>query len=305
MDLSIIIVSYNTKKLTENCLKSIKKHTRGISYEIIVIDNNSDDSSVELLRSLSRQDQKIRLIESKKNLGFAGGNNKGIERAKGEYILLLNSDTLISSNVLGEMVNWMREKPKVGIATCSLKNQDSSIQGTGGYFPTLVRVFSWMTIQDFPLVDKLIKPFHPIKNKSFSKGISFYKNKRQLDWVTGAFVLMRGKIVKEVGLMDEAYFMYVEEVDYCYRVKKKGWEVWYLPAWNIVHYGGASSSIAEFSVLSEFKGIKRFYKKHYPKWQYLILRILLKIGALGRILVMGILEGPESAKIYAKAFVQA
>lgn len=305
VDLSIIIVNYKTGELTKNCVDSLKKYTnklplrgKSIKYEVIVIDN------------------------SKNNIGFAAGNNKGIRESKGRYILLLNSDTLIHDNVLGEMVNWLDHNEKIGIATCSLKNEDGSIQGTGGYFPTLLRVFSWMTIQDLPFVDNIIAPFHPMKEKSFVRNDSFYRKNREIDWVTGAFMMIREKVIDEIGGLDEGYFMYTEDTDFCFRAKCpstslrprgsdpmgsgcSSWRIVYNPKWSITHFGGKSSSSREFPIISEFKGVKTFYKKHYPAWQFPILRLLLKIGALARMIVLGILEGSESFKIYAKAFKEA
>ncbi|OGM31252.1 hypothetical protein A2630_04485 [Candidatus Woesebacteria bacterium RIFCSPHIGHO2_01_FULL_44_10] len=295
VDLSIIIINYNTPGLAQACLESIIKQTKNLDYEMIVVDNGS----TKKIKS-----SKAKIIESKVNLGFAGANNCGIREARGKYLLFLNSDTLIHDNLLKEMVNWMEVHPKVGVASCALKNPDGTQQGTGGYFPTLLRVFSWMTIQDIPGVDIIIKPFHPMKSKSFAKGTGLYKKARELDWVMGAFALVRRQALEQVGGFDEEYHMYTEEVDLFYRIKQKGWQIWYLPAWNITHIGAASST-AEFPILQEYKGIKRFYKKFYPKWQYPILRLLLRIGALGRIVLFGILEGRRSAKIYVKAFREA
>ncbi len=298
-DLSIVILNYNTKELLLNCVKSIIKNTKGINYEIVVVDNNSSDGSPAAVSKL-----KVKLIRNKENLGFTKGNNQGMKVAKGEYVLFLNSDTLISDNVLGEMVGYLNKNLQVGIATCALRNKDGTLQGTGGYFPTLIRVFSWMTIQDFPFVDLVIKPFHPMHSKSFAKGDSFYKKEQDLDWVTGAFLMTRQQVIRDTGGFDEDFFMYGEDVDLCFRAKEKGWKVKYLPQFAITHYGGASST-AEFPLLSEYKSIKIFYKKHYPSWQYPILRLFLKIGSVGRMLVLGIVEGGESARIYAKAFSEA
>ncbi len=295
IDLSIIIVSYNTRKLTVACLKSILQYTKQISYEVIVVDNNSTDDSVKYLNKFN--DNKIHIIENASNVGFGKANNKGIKASKGRYILFLNSDTLLKENVLEPMLNWMDMNPNIGISTCRLLNSDLSLQGTGGYFPTLVRVFSWMTIQDVPLVDSVIKPFHPMKEKSFTKGTSFYKNIRQLDWVTGAFMLVRSEVISSIKGFDEDYFMYTEEVDFCYRAKKEGWTVYYNPTWSIIHYGGASGTVTE-SIRHEFHGVKLFYKKHYSKLSYVLLRLILVIGSLGRIIVFGIKDGRKSAQIY-------
>ncbi|MBI3396899.1 glycosyltransferase family 2 protein, partial [Candidatus Woesebacteria bacterium] len=205
-----------------------------------------------------------------------------------------------------EMIKFLEKNPNVGVATCALKNKDDSIQSTGGYFPNLLNVFSWMTIQDLPLIDLFIKPFHPLHAKSFFfKGEDFYKNQRKMDWVTGAFLLTQKTIVEEIGGWDESYFMYMEEVDLCYRVKRLGYEVGYLPNWSIVHLGGASSTISGYSILAEFDGVKNFFKKFYPEWEYPLLRLALKIGALGRVVLFGILNGKEAANIYVSAFEKA
>ncbi len=281
LDLSVIIINYNTARLTSDCVNSVRKFTRNIKFEIIVIDNASSEKFPE--------SKNYKLIKSKTNSGFTGGNNLGMKAAKGKYILLLNSDTLISDNVLGEMVMWMNENPKIGIASCALRNKNGSLQATGGYFPTLLRVFSWMMIQDLPFVDNFVKPFHP--------KIGLYKKEKELDWVTGAFLMTRREVIEKVGYLDNEYFMYTEDTDFCFRVKNAGWKIVYNPKWSIAHFGGASS-VKEFPLLSEFRGVKLFYKKHYPGWQYPILKIFLKLGSLWRIIFI-------SPRIYAKAFIKA
>lgn len=293
LDLSIVIINFNTPQLTKQCVDSIIKYCKGINYEIIVVDNASTDDSVKRLEKIKQS----LLLRSKINLGFAGGNNLGIHKAKGKYVLLLNSDTIINSKVLQKMVDWMDNNPKVGISTCSLLNEDGSIQGTGGYFPSLFKVFAWMSfIDDIPFLDTIIKPFHPMHSKSPYKGFGFYGQTRELDWVTGAFMLTRREVFDNVGLLDEDYFMYVEDVDFAYRAKKSGWKVAYLPKFEITHLGGKSSN-KEFPIISEFTALKQFYKKHYPAWQYPILRFLFKLGSLPRIILFG--------KTYVKAFKTA
>jgi len=272
LDLSIVTINYKTDALTKACVDSVKKYTKGIKFETIVVDNSLN------------------------NRGFSGGNNVGIKKAKGRYILLLNSDTYLHDDVLSKMVSWMDEHPNVGIASSALKNVDGSPQTTGGHFPTLTRVLFWMVLQDFPLMEGLINQFHPKKNKG---GVY------ELDWVGGTMFMMKKEVVDNIGLFDEDYFMYTEEVDYCFRARGKGWKISYVPIGSITHIGGASSTSSEFVVLSEISGVKTFFRKHYPKWQYPILRLILKIGSLGRIVLFGILRGGEYAKIYAKAFKQA
>ena len=306
IDLSIIIASFNTQDLTSQAISSVVKETKNINYEIIVIDNDSHDGSIEVLEDLASKYKNIKLILNKENVGFGGANNQGMKEARGRYVLLLNSDTLISDNVLEKMVVWMDENQKAGIATCSLLFKEGNLQGTGGYFPTLPRVFMWMTfLDDIPGISNLIKPFHPMHGLSpLDKNEDFFTKKHQMDWITGAFFIIRKEVVEQMKGFDKDYFMYVEEVDYCYRAKKNGWEIWYLPEYSIIHYGGASST-AETPILGEIKGLKIFYKKHMPKWQLPILSMILKFGAILRILIFGLSKGFGVAKIYAKAFMVA
>lgn len=289
---SIIIINYNTKEVTLNCVRSLLKNTKKVNFEIILIDNGSKENFQLPILNF----QNLRLIKNAKNLGFARANNQGIKVAKGDYVLFLNSDTVIKDNVIGEMSKWMDKNSKIGISSCKLLNNDGSVQGTGGYFPSLLKVFLWMTIEDIPGVDKLIKPFHP---KPWH-----YEKQKELDWLTGAFMFIRKKVIDEVGDLDTDFFMYTEDVDFCFRAKKAGWKVIYLPRFAITHLGGASST-SEFPIVSEFNGIKLFYKKHYPVWQYPLLRVLLKIGAALRILVLGIIYGREAIRTYARAFKAA
>lgn len=284
VDLSIIIPSYNTKEVTINCINSIVKFTKNINYEIIVVDNASTDGSPKAISDLKIKNLILKICKS--NLGFAKANNIGIKNAKGKFVLFLNSDTIISSNLFPEMISWFEKNQKVGAITCKLKNKNDSLQETGGFFPTLLRVFSWMFIQDIPFVDNFIKPFHPNTN--------FYKRQKELDWLTGAFILTKKEILKKVR-WSEKYFLYTEDVDFCFKIRNLSYKIFYLPNWSIIHLGGASGT-HEKTILREFQGIKIFYKNHYPKWQYPILRLILKLGCLPRIII--------SPKIYAKAFLQ-
>lgn len=302
IDLSIIIVSYNTKDLTKASIDSVIKKTHGIEYEIIVVDNDSKDGSKEMLEIYAQKEKRLVYIQTGENLGFGKANNVGIKQSQGKYILLLNSDTEIKDNMLKQMINYMEKNPKIGVSSCALMNKDGSLQGTGGGFPNLGRIFAWMFfIEDIPFIDRLFIPFHPMHPMSFYKGGELFSKKRQLDWVTGAFLLMKNEVIKEAGMFDEDYFMYVEEVELCFRIKKAGWQIWYFPAWSIVHYGGASGG-GEFSLLSEYKGIKLFYKKHMNKLENCFLDLFLRSGAILRILLFSLLGNFKHAKIYAKAF---
>jgi GT2 family glycosyltransferase len=302
MEVSIIIVSYNTKKLLRDCILSVRKFTKKLDYEVIVVDNNSTDGSIEYIKDI----KDLKIIQNKRNLGFGQANNQGMKISRGRYILLLNSDTLFIEDSLSKMVFWMDRHPQVGIASCQLLNPDRTTQPTGGYFPNLLRLFFWANfLDDIPFFGNLIGSYHPREN--------FYKTYRILDWVTGAFVFMRREIYEQIGGFDKDFFMYVEDVDYCWRAKKIGWQIGFVPETSIIHFGGASSTGdtvqfhntygKEASIVGEFKGLVTFYKKHYPAWQLFLLSLILKQAALLRFLVFGIFKNqPVARRIYAKAF---
>ncbi len=301
IDLSIVLIS-SKKDYLFDCLKSVKKNSAGVSLEIILIDNASQDKIGEAVK---REFPEIKVLRREENGGFGENNNMGMKVAGGRYVLLLNDDTkIISRNIFKGMIGWMDEHPKVGISTCALVNPDlKTYQGSGGSFPTLPKVFAWMTfIDDIPGIDTLIKPYHPLHGWSpLYKGESYFKKSHKQDWITGAFFLMRKEAMDAAGFFDEDFFLYVEEVELSYRFVQAGWEVWYLPQWKILHYGSVTIG-SERAMVYELQNIKLFYKKHYPKWQIPILTLILKFGSILRIFVFGILKGFKVSKIYAKAF---
>lgn len=289
IELSVIIVNYNTKEIILSCLNSIKKHTKNVSFEVIVVDNASTDGSLDILRK--RKD--IKLIRVTENLGFAKGNNLGIRVARGNYVLLLNSDTELFENSFRKMIDFLSVNNEVGIAGCSLLNKDGTKQSNGGHFPTLLKVFLWSSfLDDFPGMD-FFKLYHP--------HVPFYEKQRELDWITGAFFMVRKEILNEAGLLNERFFMYVEELELCYRVKQCGWQVFYTPITSVTHLGGASST-PKNAILGEYKGLLLFYNLHKSFFEKLMLNLFLKLGALLRILLFGILLGRKEAR---SSYVQA
>lgn len=302
IDLSIIIVSTNIEDLLRKCLKSIVPAIKGINVEVIVVDNASKDATPDMV---AKEFPWVKLIRKHENHGFGENNNYGMEIAKGRYVLLLNSDTeIIDKDVFKGMVTWMDENPGVGLTSCALVNPDKkTFQGTGGSFPTLFKVFMWMAfLDDIPGIDNLIKPYHPMHSYSpLDKNEKYFKKMHEQDWVTGAFFMIRKTAMDAAGLFDTDFFLYVEEVELSFRIKKAGWKVWYLPQWKTLHYGMITNG-SENATVMEMQNLVLFYKKHYPKWQLPILRLLLKLGALSRIVIFGILSGSKVAKIYAKAY---
>lgn len=283
---SILIVNYNTKKLLLDCINSIKKFVK-CEYEIIVVDNASTDGSVEALP------KSVTVIKNKNNVGFAAANNQAAQKAKGEYLLLLNSDTYLTKDSISTTAEILTNDPTLGVVSCTLLNRDGTLQPTGGFFPTPLRLFNWMTfIDDIPVLKNIVWPFHP--------SVSFYKRTCELDWVTGAFFTTPRSLYITLNGLDEDYFMYTEEMDYCYRVKQLRKKVLYYHDTSIVHLGRASGT-NEFAIISELKHLVLFYAKHLPLWKSYAY-LVIKIGCLLRMALYAILGRSVERKIYEKAF---
>ncbi|MFA6250896.1 MAG: glycosyltransferase family 2 protein [Candidatus Shapirobacteria bacterium] len=287
--LSIVILSYNTRSLTLNCLNSITKDKNlaiagftppnrrpsSTPTEIIVVDNASTDDSVAYLKKISF----IKLIINKKNQGFSAGNNQGLAHASGNYLLFLNSDTVILHSAISQALDWLSSHPEANACSAQLLNADKSIQIAGGFLPNLANILTWITgLDDLPLVNTLIPPFHP-HPPSFYTHDRFYLKDRQLEWLHGAFILIRTASIKNIAGFDSNYFMYGEEIDLFYRLKLSGQASnRYLIGPQIIHFGGASSSTKSFPLSREYQGLLYFFKKHKPEWQYQLVKILFKFN---------------------------
>ncbi len=301
--LSIIIVSYNTADITIDCLKSIikDKGLKEIPYEIIIIDNNSKDDSLEKINKFNnslknakqsevrpwRKNWNLKIISNDYNAGFGKANNQGVKIAQGNYILFLNSDTIILHSAISQSLDWLSSHPESAICTAQLLNKDGTIQASGGFFPNLANVFTWcLSLDDLPLVNRLVKPLHPHTPNFYTKD-KFYTQDHVQDWVTGAFMLTRKPLLDKTGGFDENYFMYGEEVELAYRIKQATPHnlTWYLIGPQITHLGGASATNKLDPILKEYQGILSFFKKHRSSWQYPIVRLLLKINAFSRFII--------------------
>lgn len=296
LDLSIIIVSFNTDKLTQACLESIIKNTTKISYEIIVVDNGSKDKSIESLNNLktknSQSAQEIKIIENKKNLGYAKANNIGIKAAKGKAILLLNSDTVILPSAIDESYEHLRN---ADILTVNLKSPDMTNQQAAGFGPNMLNIFCWaFFIDDLPIVPTLVHPYQ-ISDKSY-----FEKN-HQVDWVMGAFFLMKRKVFESIGLLDENIFMYGEEMEYCKRARDNGFKIMYFNRPSIIHFGMGSSESSEGAIIGEYKALKYYFHKYYSGQKEILLKIIIKMSIIIRVAVFSLINRDRS-KIYEKAF---
>jgi GT2 family glycosyltransferase len=294
LDLSIITVSFNTREILTNCIKSIVKYTKGITYEIIVVDNDSKDGSIERIKELEKKYPQVRFVDAKANVGFGKANNLGAKKAKGEYLLLLNSDTLIFDNAIKESLDNLKKLSDVGVYSCKLLNADKTVQASGGHFPTFGNVFAWQFfIDDLPFIGSLIPSFHP--------QLSSYNRNRQMDWITGAFMIIPKDVYDQVDGFDENIFMYTEEMELCFRLRKLGYKTVYQISPSIIHLGGASGG-SVFALTSEIKNMIYFWKKHKPKWQLPFIKFFFLCGSLLRLLIFGIIKGDEKAK---SAYTQA
>ncbi len=223
--LSIIIVGYNNKDLITDCIKSIWKDTSLKDKEIIAVDNGSTDGSQEAIKKLQKSIPNLYLIENKENLGFAKANNQGIKKARGEYILLLNSDIIVKKGSLGKLLAFTKKKKDAGVVGPKLLNIDGSLQPSCFRFPTISNA-----IREYWLGEKGLFEKYAPKGKKAST----------VDAVVGAAFLMTPAALEKVGALDEKYFAYFEDIDYCRNVWRKGLKVYYYPGAEIIHYHGAT-----------------------------------------------------------------
>ncbi len=289
--LSIIIVSYNTSQLVLDCLKSIfadknldfnlssTDSSSKIPAEIIIVDNNSSDQTVSQLKKLK---QPLKIIENHQNYGFGKANNQGAKAAKGNYLLLLNSDTIILHSAISQTLDWLSSHPESYACTAQLLNQDKTIQPSGGYFPNLLNTAAWcLGLDDLPLVNHLIKPIHP-HSPQFYTHDRYYLHDHPQDWITGAFMMIRKNFFEEVGGFDENYFMYGEELELCFRIHRRfpKSQLWYLVGPQIIHLGGSSAKNRQSIYQLEHQGIFHFFEKHYGSPKKQIVAILININRL-------------------------
>jgi len=270
LDLSIIIVNYNTRALLEKCLTSVGS-SKGLSgYEIFVVDNASTDGSSLMV---GKRFLKVAIIKNSENLGFSKANNLAIKKTRGRYILLLNPDTYVKENTLSEMISFMEANPEAGVATCRVELPSGQLDlDCRRSFPT-----PWVSFTHFSHLSRIFP-----KSKFFGRYQMTYKNEdevAEVDSCVGAFMMIRREAQREVGLLDESFFFYGEDLDWCFRFKEKGWKVLYNPKVKIIHYKGASSGMKKTSkdVTSATREAKRkaliasteameiFYRKHYIK----------------------------------------
>ena len=259
----------NVKTTGQPHASSVTPQASSAFYEIIVVDNNSRDDSVEMLENLKFkiENLKLKIIVNNDNLGFAKANNQGIKIAEGKYILLLNSDTIVKDRALEKMVSFLEKRKEFAILGPKLLNADGTPQPSLGKFPTLPVAAAMLFLEHFLPASLLRVRWSP-------------KNEREGDWVMGAALLLRREVYEKIGGLDENIFMYMEEVEWCFRAKKAGFRVYFYPQAEIIHLGrGSSKSGKKEPILQIFRGLIYFYEKHQPSWKKEILLFLLKLKA--------------------------
>lgn len=289
IDLSIIIVSYKVQTFLENCLTSIQDtlRERNIQYEVFVVDNNSRDKTVEMVRTKFSE---IKLIANSINAGFAAANNQAIRKAKGQYVLLLNPDTIVRQNTIENVLNFFDKAPNAGIVGCKLLNADGSLQPSCMSFPSVLSTFSeqFYLYRIFPKSSIWGRPYMTFMD---------YNKEHEVDVIKGAFLMFRKNLIDQIGLLDERFFVYTEEVDWCYRTKKAGWNIYYTPVGEVIHLEGKSTGVEGQSngqqnirMFVELHNTKcQFLDKHYSKSKALVIKLIMLKGVLLRTFFWGIL----------------
>lgn len=261
--LSIVLVCWNNKTYLDPCLQSLYESGMRHTFDVIVVDNGSTDGSQQMLAEKYPQ---VKIIQNDNNLGLGKASNQGIEATQGRHILLLNNDTIVNGAAFDTMVDFLEQHPRVGAVGGKVFNPDGSVQSCYNYFSTLWEEFLIAT-----RLGELSRPGYP----SVMEGNEI----KSVDWMTSACLMVRRATLDEVGLLNEGYFIYGDETDLQYRIKKAGWDIFYLPEATIIHYGGRSMTRWPRRKLV-YRGKLLFYKNHYGALRTFALRVMLVVITL-------------------------
>ena len=267
MILSIIIVSWNTKELLAQCLASVYAHPPPAPFEVVVVDNGSHDGSANMV---ARHYSQVHLIRNEENRGFAQANNQGILAGQGKYILLLNPDTKVHASALATLTSFLDDHPAAGAVGARLLNADGSLQHSCSPAPTLFN--EWLHL------------FHLDRERRQGMAGWDLNTPRQVETLLGACLMVRRQAVDDIGLLDESYFMYSEEVDFCYRLRRADWRLYWVPQAKVVHYGGQSTrQIATEMFLQLYQNKLLYFRKHYGRLGAWIYKLILLCASLMRL----------------------
>jgi len=273
MKLSVIIVSWNVRDDLVRCLRSIEENHPLAPYEVIVVDNASEDGTVECIR---REFPTVTVIENEQNRGFAAANNQGIQKAGGQYILLLNPDTIVHKSSLDTLIGFMENNPDIGACGPKLLNTDGTTQPSVRRFPTFRGALYRHSV--FRLTGIFLSQYRKWLMKDFG-----YDRRADVEQLMGAALMVRRSVIEQVGVLDERFFMYFEEVDLCYRIKQAGWRVVFVPDAEITHLGGQSArQMPARNRLMMLESMFAFFRKHRGRFETAMFSIVFKPAVILR-----------------------
>lgn len=272
MDISIVIVSWRVKDLLKKCLDSIYRENINLEFEVFVVDNNSGDGTKEMVAG---DFPKVQLIANNENLGFARACNQAIRQSTGNYLLLLNPDTEIIDQAIAKTINYMQKYTKIGITGCKVLGRDGKIQPSVRSFPDLSsHLLILLKLHHFFKHSKALEKYY-LKNFN-------YQASQQVDQVMGAFFMIRRNLLEKIGLLDDNFFIWYEEVDFCRRALNAGFTTSYFCEASVRHQKGQSfiQQTPLFLQLIFNRSMLRYFFKHRPKYEYLILLLLFPVSIL-------------------------
>jgi GT2 family glycosyltransferase len=274
LDITIVVVSYNTLQLLRNTLRTVYQSRGNFQYEVIIVDNASQDGSPDMVE---REFPQAKLIRNQENVGFSAANNQAIRMARGKYVLLLNSDTEIQPDTLQIMLNFMESNMDVGASGCRVIRPDGKLDlACKRSFPTPLN-----SLYRLLMLDKIF-PHSPRFGAYNLTYLNEYET-HEVDCLVGAFMMVRKDTIDQVGLLDERFFMYGEDIDWCYRIKKAGWRIVYFPKTTILHMKRASSYQKPKPIIYAFHhAMWLYYEKHHKDQYPWIITQLVKAGIWGR-----------------------
>ncbi|MHB8841321.1 MAG: glycosyltransferase family 2 protein [Candidatus Aquicultor sp.] len=272
MLLSIVLVNYNSADMLVDCLRSIHESKLDFEHEIIVVDNDSHDDSLKKAKSGFPA---VRYLENKDNIGFARANNQGIRLAKGQYVLIQNPDTLVIGHAIENLVGFIRNNPGIGIVGGKLLNRDGSLQYSIRRFPAITgQLFEALFMHK-------IAPQLSRRLGEVVLGESAYGKPLGVDWITGAIMMVDRAAIEQVGMLDESFFLYAEEVDWCYRMRQNGWRIVYYPDAVFTHFMGKTKANLQLYT-QHLRARRQFSYKHFSRFKALMFDIASLIYLINR-----------------------